>query len=164
MSVHRYKELGFVTLEFRKREDADICLNLDGTEFKSGYKMRLNRVKRFIDEWNAEIDKGRNPINTALLGGQKGNHFSEDIRELPKEEEKNEKVKKKKDDDGFQTEFKLYMGNIPLTMTDGEVRKLCESFGRLKNFNLMKDLANPELNKGFAFFEYVDQRAADKAV
>ena len=31
MSVHRYDGLGFVTLEFRKRDDAEICLDLDGT-------------------------------------------------------------------------------------------------------------------------------------
>ena len=31
MSVKRYDELAFITLEFRKRTDADICLSLDGT-------------------------------------------------------------------------------------------------------------------------------------
>jgi hypothetical protein len=49
MSVHRYKDLGFVTLEFRKREDAEVCLNLDGTEYKTGFKMRIMRVKRFME-------------------------------------------------------------------------------------------------------------------
>jgi hypothetical protein len=62
MAVIRYKDLGFVTLDFRKREDAEICLNLDGTEYKSGYNMRILRVKRFMEEWNNEIEKGRNPI------------------------------------------------------------------------------------------------------
>jgi len=35
MSVEkeRYKELGFLTLEFRERKDADVCLNLDGTKY-----------------------------------------------------------------------------------------------------------------------------------
>jgi hypothetical protein len=31
----RYKDLGFVTLEFRKREEADVCLDLDGTKYSS---------------------------------------------------------------------------------------------------------------------------------
>ncbi len=31
----RYRELGFLTLEFRRREDADVCLNLDGTKYSS---------------------------------------------------------------------------------------------------------------------------------
>ena len=68
MSVYRYKELGFVTLEFRKREDAEICLNLDGTDYRTGYKMKIFRVKRFIDEWNADIEKGKNPITSSLFG------------------------------------------------------------------------------------------------
>ena len=62
ISVIRFKDLGFVTLDFRKREDAEICLNLDGTEFTTGSKMRILRVKRFMDEWNSDIDKGKNPI------------------------------------------------------------------------------------------------------
>lgn len=56
------------------------------------------------------------------------------------------------------------MGGIPLAMTEQEVKKMCESFGRLKSFNLVKDPSNPELNKGYAFFEYVDERAVDKAI
>jgi hypothetical protein len=54
--------LGFVTLDFRKREDAEICLNLDGTDFRTGYKMKIMRVKRFMDDWNNDIEKGRNPV------------------------------------------------------------------------------------------------------
>jgi hypothetical protein len=61
MSVHRYDGLGFVTLEFRKRDDAEICLDLDGTEYSSGNPMRIMRVKRFMDQWNEEIDKDKNP-------------------------------------------------------------------------------------------------------
>jgi len=68
MSVHRYDELGFVTLEFRKRNDAEICLNLDGTEYSSNHTMRIMRVKRFMDWWNEEIDKGRNPAETTVKG------------------------------------------------------------------------------------------------
>lgn len=75
MSVIRYKDLGFVTLEFRKRDDAEICLSLDGTEYKTGFKMRIMRVKRFMDDWNADIDKGKNPIDS--MTKQKGiSHFT----------------------------------------------------------------------------------------
>lgn len=49
-------------------------------------------------------------------------------------------------------------------MSEAEVRKMCEAFGRLKAFNLIKDPANPELNKGYAFFEYIDDRSTDKAI
>jgi hypothetical protein len=63
MSVRRYEELAFVTLEFRRRADAEICLNLDGTDFSNScpVPMRIMRVRRFVDQWNDAIDKGRNP-------------------------------------------------------------------------------------------------------
>ena len=51
MSVRRYEELAFVTLEFRRRADAEICLNLDGTDFSNScpVPMRIMRVRRFVD-------------------------------------------------------------------------------------------------------------------
>ncbi len=49
-------------------------------------------------------------------------------------------------------------------MHEEEVREMCESFGRLKNFNLIKDTQQAGLNKGYAFFEYIDDRAAEKAI
>jgi hypothetical protein len=63
MSVRKYEELRFVTLEFRKRADAEVCLTLNGTEYSSSctHSMRIMRVKRFTDQWNDAIDKGRNP-------------------------------------------------------------------------------------------------------
>jgi hypothetical protein len=33
------------------------------------------------------------------------------------------------------------MGGIPFQMHEDEVRDMCESFGKLKNFNLIKDAA-----------------------
>jgi RNA recognition motif-containing protein len=59
---------------------------------------------------------------------------------------------------------KLYIGNLPGNLPESEVRRLCESFGKLKNFNLVKDSIQPDKSKGFAFFEYVDEKATDKAV
>ena len=34
---------------------------------------------------------------------------------------------------------RLFMGGIPFQMQEEEVRKMCESFGKLKSFNLIKD-------------------------
>ena len=70
MSVHRYDGLGFVTLEFRKRDDAEICLDLDGTSYLGDCKMKIMRVKRFMDQWNDEIDKGGNPAAAVYSTGQ----------------------------------------------------------------------------------------------
>ena len=44
------------------------------------------------------------------------------------------------------------------------MREICEAFGRLKSFNLIKDNIDTSLNKGYAFFEFFDERAAEKAI
>lgn len=49
-------------------------------------------------------------------------------------------------------------------MPECEVREMCESFGRLKSFNLIKDNIDQAQNKGYAFFEFQDVRAAEKAI
>ena len=162
MSVIRYKELGFVTLEFRKRDDADKCLNLDGTEYRSGYKMRIMRVKRFMEEWNADIDKGKNPIQS--MAAQRGGTNFAGTEAVFKEPERPDKKGEKKQPSELEVDNRLYMGCIPANMSDAEVKKMCESFGRLKSFNLVKDPANPDINKGYAFFEYVDERSVEKAI
>jgi hypothetical protein len=64
----RYKDIGIVTLEFRKREDAEVCLNLDGAKYSSQQHqpMRIFRCKRFVIFWNDEINSGRNPAAESL--------------------------------------------------------------------------------------------------
>jgi len=59
---------------------------------------------------------------------------------------------------------RVFMGGIPFSMSETEVSKICASFGKLKSFNLIKDSIDPTLNKGYAFFEYADERAAEKAI
>lgn len=159
ISVIRFKDLGFVTLDFRKREDAEICLNLDGTDFTTGSKMRILRVKRFMDEWNSDIDKGKNPIQALLnkQGAPVSNFTGGSNFEESKKEGKSKPGEEIRDN-------RIYMGGIPYNMSEADVRKMCESFGRLKSFNLIKDTANPDLNKGYAFFEYSDDRSTDKAI
>ena len=117
MSVYKYKDLGFLTLEFRKREDAEICLNLDGTEYKSGFKMKIMRVKRFIDEWNADIEKGKNPVTSNFLGTKGPTHFTsvENFKEPDKPDKKDGKKGDKKEE---EPDNRLYMGGIPVNMAD----------------------------------------------
>jgi len=64
------------------------------------------------------------------LGSKGSSHFS-GLGETFKEPEKpGDKKEKKKDNEDIDN--RLYLGNIPNSMTDAEVRKMCESFGRLK--------------------------------
>ena len=127
-----------------KRADVDTCLTFHGTSWQNR-KLKIQRPKRFIEEFNKALEKtkeeafqpaseGLRPGLSLNVGGDKGG------------------------------DFKLYMGGIPLTMKDEEVRRMCESFGILKSFNLVKDPQNAELNKGFAFFEYMDEKLTDKAI
>lgn len=138
MSVIRYRDLGFVTLDFRKREDAEVCLNLDGTDYKAGSKMRILRVKRFMEAWNTEIDKGRNPVQ-ALNANSKyaGNNFTGEAKPEAADGEKPAKGEEGRDN-------RIYMGGIPYNMSEVDVRQMCEAFGRLKTFNLVKDPAAPD--------------------
>ena len=66
--------------------------------------------------------------------------------------------------EGEEEDNRVFMGGIPFSMPESEVREMCESFGRLKSFNLIKDNIDQSQNKGYAFFEFQDVRAAEKAI
>ena len=59
-------------------------------------------------------------------------------------------------------ENKIYLGGLPLYLNEDDVRKLCEAFGMLKNFHLVKD--SEGISKGYCFFEYIDPKVTDKAI
>ena len=127
MSVRRYAGLGFVTLEFRKRNDAEICLNLDGTNcFGSTNQLKIMRVKRFVDHWNEQISSGKNPASSS--SHIKGlSNFSAPSETIFKPDADG-KVKVGDDEE----DNRIFMGGIPFLMSEVEVRKMCEAFGRLK--------------------------------
>lgn len=50
---------------------------------------------------------------------------------------------------------------MPVYFTDAEVRKICETFGRLKYFNLVKE---NNVSKGYCFYEYDDPANSQKAI
>ena len=62
------------------------------------------------------------------------------------------------------SDCKLYMGGIPPNIDDVSIKKICEAFGRLKSFNIVKEPDKPNSNKGFAFFEYFDEKSVEKAI
>lgn len=63
-----------------------------------------------------------------------------------------------------ESENKIYMGGIPTSMNSEDVRKICAAFGQLKSFNLVVDQTNKMMNRGFAFFEYTNDKDAEKAI
>ena len=62
------------------------------------------------------------------------------------------------------TDYKIYMGGIPSNMEEAKIRGICEAFGMLRTFNLIKDPEAPSKHKGFAFLEYVDEKVTDRAI
>lgn len=122
------------------KEDIEHCISIDGTEWK-GYKIRVSRPKKFIEDYNKEIDRRL---------GLVANNPAAPVGLFPGAEQ--------------ESENKIYMGGIPNAMNSEEVRKLCAGFGTLKSFNLVMDTTNKMINKGFAFFEYSTEKEAEKAI
>jgi splicing factor U2AF 65 kDa subunit len=57
---------------------------------------------------------------------------------------------------------KVFIGGIPYSLTEDEVKVILQTHGRLAAFNLIKD-ASTGTSKGFAFFEYADPSVVDEA-
>ena len=58
---------------------------------------------------------------------------------------------------------KLFVGNLPFTATEADVRKMFESYGELAEVALIKDKFSGR-SKGFAFVSVNDDEQATKAV
>jgi len=57
---------------------------------------------------------------------------------------------------------KIFLGPLPVNLTDDDVKKLVTSFGPLRAFSLVKDIKSGQ-SKGFAFFSYQDTSVTDIA-
>ena len=57
---------------------------------------------------------------------------------------------------------KLYVGNLPFSITEGELRDLFEPHGTIESINVImdRDTGRP---RGFAFVEFGDASSAEKA-
>ncbi|KAG9453181.1 hypothetical protein H6P81_006085 [Aristolochia fimbriata] len=63
-----------------------------------------------------------------------------------------------------QVKHRLFMGNVPKSMTEDELRKVIEENGPgIENLELLKDPQNPSRNRGFAFIEYYNHACAEYA-
>lgn len=57
---------------------------------------------------------------------------------------------------------KIFLGNLPTTLSDDEVKEFVSTFGALKAFSLVKDIETGE-SKGYAFFAYLDPTVTEAA-
>ncbi|CAN6466383.1 unnamed protein product [Victoria cruziana] len=63
-----------------------------------------------------------------------------------------------------QTKYKLFIGNIPKSWTEEDLRQAVEGNGPgVENIELLKDPQNSNRNRGFAFVEYYNHACADYA-
>ena len=128
-----------------------------------------------MDQWNDLVDKGKDPKNFKKGADKLGANFSTSNGAATEKEKVVESATITHTKDGFvvkteskkqeeENEDRIFMGGIPFTMLEEEVKQMCESFGKLRSFSWLKDHQNPSNNKGFCFFEYEDERAAEKAI
>ena len=57
----------------------------------------------------------------------------------------------------------IYVGNLPFTATDQDLRQLFESYGAVDKINLITDRDTGRA-KGFGFVDMPDSRAAQSAI
>ena len=57
----------------------------------------------------------------------------------------------------------LYIGNIPYSLSEGELTQLFANFGEVKSLNVVKDKITNR-SKGFGFVEMPDDSAATAAM
>jgi splicing factor U2AF subunit len=134
LSIEKRDEGYYYIFELATKDDIEIMINMNNTEWR-GYRIRIQKPKSFFSDYN----------------DMQGNNVKK------KEVKHNTSLL-------FDSDNKLYMGGIPVTAKEADIRNVVESFGQVKTFNLVKDPSNPDLNRGFCFFEYADEKVTEKAI
>lgn len=134
ISVYLNLEKRFAFIELRSLEETAAALALDGVLFNT-MSLRMRRPNDYNEAACPPIDPppGFDPSLLGIVSTQVG--------------------------DGPN---KVFIGGIPYSLTEDEVKGILESCGRLAAFNLIKD-ATTGTSKGFAFFEYADPSVVDEA-
>lgn len=134
ISVYMNLEKRFAFIETRTVAEAAAGLMLDGIKFRE-VCLRVRRPNDFNAELVGEVEppKGFNP---GLLGV-----VSTQVSDGPN---------------------KVFIGGIPYSLSEDNVKELLQTFGSLAAFNLIKEPSSG-MSKGFAFFEYMDPAVVDVA-
>lgn len=134
VSIEQRDDGHYYIFQLETKDDIEILINMDNTDWR-GFRIRIQKPRRFFNDYNDT--QGNNAKKRAT---KKNQNFLSD------------------------SDNKLFMGGIPVTAKEKEIKDIVESFGQLKTFNLVKDPNNEELNRGFCFFEYVDEKDTEKAI
>jgi splicing factor U2AF subunit len=63
-----------------------------------------------------------------------------------------------------QAEHRVYIGGLPADTTEADLKPIFEQFGVIDKFDLVPDLQNPALCRGYCFVDYHDPADAPKAI
>lgn len=134
ISVYTNLDKRFAFIETRTVREAAAGLSLDGVKFRDVF-LRLRRP----NDYNPSLAPNPRPpdgFNPSILG-----IVSTQVSDGPS---------------------KVFIGGIPYSLSEDQIKNLLSSYGPLAAFNLIKDPTSG-MSKGFAFFEFADPSVVDSA-
>jgi len=134
ISVYISPESRYSFIHFRSREEAAQALDLDGISFR-GERLRLGPSHH----------NGQAPPRLAGIRRLNVDRLQILSTQVP---------------DG---PHKIYIGGLPPSLTDSQVKELLSTYGPIKGLFLSKD-EQTGLNKGYAFTEYRDHGVTHSAI
>lgn len=127
----------FAFIEFRSIEETTASMAFDGINFQ-GQALKIRRPR----DYQPMPGQGQTLETIGMMNSMGGGGGMASSQESP---------------------YKLFVGGLPIYLTDEQVKELLSSFGPLRSFNLVKDLSTG-LSKGYAFAEYADPTLTDSAI
>lgn len=128
----------YAFIHFRTPEEAEQALDLDGITFR-GCRLKLGRAisNNALGAAPANIARPVKPLNIDRLG-----------------------IIKTQVPDG---PHKIFVGSLPQSLTDDQVKELLQTYGPLRAFFMFKDF-NTGLSRGYAFAQYRDPSVTQAAI
>ncbi|KAF2719952.1 hypothetical protein K431DRAFT_227527 [Polychaeton citri CBS 116435] len=130
------KDRNFALLEFKTSEDATNGMALDGISMDPDQEMNGNTNQNGTSH-GLQITRPKDYIVPAVTSAETETDNSALASVVP------------------DTQNKISITNIPVYLTEDQVKELLVAFGELKSFILVKDVSNDQ-SRGIAFCEYLD--------
>ena len=135
LNIDMKADKGFCFVEFYEPTDSDVVLCMSGME----YSLRPLKISRPKDYMPLPGSAPRSYNVSAIRQGQAPSVSSSDA-----------------------INNKVYIGGLPIHLTEDNVKELVSSFGALQSFNLVRDKVTGA-SKGYGFFVYENTSVTDDA-
>ena len=142
ISFDKRDEGEYYIIEVERHEQVIIMKNLDGIEWLN-HRIRIESPKDFFKDYNDT--KGQIAIRQKINQSKLLSSIAEANANKNKKTEENETK---------YTFNRLMMTGLPNNINEKEVRKIVESYGQIKYFNLINKRNNDEISNTLCFFEY----------